>query len=183
MASVRAVFASWLLLGLFESAAATGSAEPVLPMEDCIQQAAIYHRVNATVLKAMIFQESSGNPATINRNSNSTDYGAAGINSVHLKELAKFGLNETSLMNGCTSAFVGAWKYSQKIAKYGNTWKAVGAYHSETPSRRNQYSMAVQKHLVRWGHLPNVFSYKEDETSATTKSPQVSAWRMGGTSR
>lgn len=131
------------------------AAEPRMPHEACIEEAAIYHKVNAKTLKAIIFQESSGNPNAIHRNINGTaDLGAAGINSVHLKDLAKYGLDARSLMNGCTNAYVGAWLYAKKIKKYGNSWKAVGAYHSETPHIGDPYSILIQLHLVHWGYLP-----------------------------
>lgn len=128
--------------------------EPSFELDACIEAAADYHHVNAKTLKAIVFQESSGKPWKMNRSPNGTvDYGATGINSVHLPELAKFGITEKHLMNGCTNVFVGAWKYSKKVAKHGNTWVAVGAYHSETPQYRDHYSMLIQRHLTRWGVL------------------------------
>ena len=106
-------------------------------------------------MKAIIFQESSGKAWQVTRNSNnSVDYGAAGINSIHLPELAKKGISAKSLMNGCVSTYVGAWNYSKKIAKYGNSWTAVGAYHSETPVYRDSYIKLIRKHLTDWGYLP-----------------------------
>lgn len=129
--------------------------EPRFELDSCIESAAQYHRVNAKTLKAIVFQESSGKPWKTNRNTNNTvDYGASGINSIHLPELAKFGITERHLMNGCINVFVGAWKYSKKVAKHGNTWEAVGAYHSETPRFRDSYSLRIRTHLVNWGLLP-----------------------------
>lgn len=129
--------------------------EPGLALDACIESASVYHSVNTKTLKAIIFQESSGRAWTTNRNTNnSVDYGAAGINSVHLPELEKFGITRQSLMDGCTNVYIGAWKYSKKVAKYGNTWKAVGAYHSEIPKHRDEYINRIQRHLIRWGLLP-----------------------------
>lgn len=127
--------------------------EPSLALDGCIAQAARHHNVNATTLKAMIYQESWGRADVIRRNSNgSVDYGAAGINSVHLPELAKHGIGARALLDGCTSVYIGAWKYSKKIAKHGNTWRAVGAYHSETPKHRDRYANQILAHLIRWGY-------------------------------
>lgn len=146
-----------LALGAALASTSCLAAEPALALDACIESASVYHSVNTKILKAIVFQESSGkawkvNTATTN---NSVDYGAAGINSVHLPELAKFGITKQSLMDGCTNVYVGAWKYSQKVAKYGNTWYAVGAYHSETPAQRDEYIRRIQSHLIRWGALPS----------------------------
>lgn len=148
---------SIILVALMVFGSAAWSKEPILDLDPCIEQAALYHRVNAKTLKAIIYQESRGKAWAINRNSNNTvDYGAAGINSVHLPELARHGITQQALMNGCVNVFVGAWKYAKKIAKYGNTWTAVGAYHSETPQHRDRYAAAIQRHLADWGYLPRM---------------------------
>jgi len=142
--SIMAAFASACCL----------AAEPELGLDACIESASVYHSVNTKTLKAIVFQESSGQAWKTNRNTNnSIDYGAAGINSIHLPELAKFGITSQSLMDGCTNVYVGAWKYAQKVAKYGNTWFAVGAYHSESPAKRDRYIKLIQSHLIRWGTL------------------------------
>ncbi len=36
-------------------------------------------------------------------------------------------------MQPCVSVYVAAWRLREMTNKYGNTWAAVGAYHSETP--------------------------------------------------
>lgn len=145
-----------LALGATLASASCLAAEPALALDACIESASVYHSVNTKTLKAIVFQESSGQAWKTNRNSNnSVDYGAAGINSVHLPELAKFGITSQTLMDGCTNVYVGAWKYAKKVAKYGNTWYAVGAYHSESPVQRDQYIRLIQSHLIRWGALPS----------------------------
>lgn len=136
------------------SAQAAQAREPALALDGCIAQAASYHNVNPQTLKAMIYQESWGRAHIMRRNTNgSVDLGAAGINSVHLPELAKFGIGPAALLDGCTSVYIGAWTYSKKIAKHGNTWHAVGAYHSETPLYRDRYAAQIRAHLIRWGHF------------------------------
>lgn len=107
---------------------------------DCLSQAADFHNVNETVLRAIAWHESRNKSWLVLRNSNNTyDLGLMGINSVHLDELSRFGIGPKSLLDPCISAFVGAWKYSKKISRHGNNWKAVGAYHSETPHLRDAY--------------------------------------------
>jgi soluble lytic murein transglycosylase-like protein len=53
-------------------------------------------------------------------------------------------------MEPCKSVYIAAWHLRQKMNKYGNTWAAVGAYHSETPSLRDQYADQIIGILSQW---------------------------------
>ncbi len=55
------------------------------------------------------------------------------INSIHLRRLFGYGISKEALMQPCVSVYVAAWRLREMTNKYGNTWAAVGAYHSETP--------------------------------------------------
>lgn len=135
----------------------TPASQVANPSQDCISSAARYHGVNETVLRAIAWNESRMNAWALNKNSNgSYDIGALQINSVHLKELAQFGITPTALFDPCIAAYVGAWKYRQKVNTHGNTWKAVGAYHSETPALRDRYSRSIARILQSWGVLPKI---------------------------
>lgn len=137
---------------------ATVQAEPAqaVPADDCITQAARYHGVNQWVLRAIGWHESKIRPGAIGRNANgSVDLGAFQTNSVHLPELAKYGISAQHLMNGCVSAYVGAWRLRTMINRYGLSWKAIGAYHSETPQLRDRYAEAIQGILLQWGVIPS----------------------------
>lgn len=112
---------------------------------DCFKQAAAYHRVNPLILRAIAWQESRGRPEAVNVNRNgSTDYGMMQINSIHLRELAQYGVSQKQLMDSCTSVYVAAWHLRKKMNKYGNNWDAVGAYHSETKTERDKYASAIK---------------------------------------
>lgn len=39
----------------------------------------------------------------------------------------------------------------QILVRYGNTWQAIGAYHSETPHLRDEYARNIHAVLVSWG--------------------------------
>jgi len=41
------------------------------------------------------------------------------------------------------------------MVKYGNTWRAIGPYHWETPKQRDAYARSIQRVLVDWGQLPS----------------------------
>lgn len=121
----------------------------------CVQGAAAYHRVNATILQAIIYHESRGNPALVMKNSNgSIDVGLGGLNSVHFAELARFGIGKEQLLDGCTNTYVAAWHLAKQVRQYGNTWTAVGTYHSKTPIHRDRYAAQIYEVLRRWRAVP-----------------------------
>lgn len=131
-----------------EAPVATGPRQP----DDCVTQAATYHSVSPWILRAIIQVESSFNPNALNKNNNGTvDVGIAQINSMHFKELGKYGIGQRELMNGCISSYVAAWHLRKQVVAYGNTWFAVGAYHSATPCYNQRYSGLVWNVLLKWG--------------------------------
>lgn len=118
---------------------------------DCFDDAAAYQRVNPWVLRAIGDVESNFNPRATHTNSNgTTDLGLMQTNSVHLAELAKWGVESKDLMDGCKSVFVAAWRVRKMIDKHGNTCNAIGAYHSETPAKRDAYVEKIRLSLAKW---------------------------------
>lgn len=88
---------------------------------DCFDDAAAYHHVNPWILRAIAARESGFKPNTLVSNSNHTvDIGQAGINSVHLPELARYGISREDLLDGCKSTYVSGWQLAKKIHKFGN---------------------------------------------------------------
>jgi soluble lytic murein transglycosylase-like protein len=122
---------------------------------DCIDDAARHHRVNASVLRAIGWQESRLDPEAFHRNANgTTDFGAFQINSVHLSTLRSAGITSQALRDGCVSAYVAAWHYRRQVDRYGNSWRAVGAYHSTSPLQNRAYADGIAGILMSWGVLP-----------------------------
>lgn len=118
---------------------------------DCFTAAAEYQSVNPLILRAIAWQESRDAPDALHRNRNgSVDYGLMQINSIHLPVLAQYGISRDKLMEPCASVFIAAWHLRQKMDKYGNSWAAVGAYHSETPALRDRYARQIIGILTRW---------------------------------
>ncbi len=141
--SMRLVFAALLAL------AACGA------RADCIAAAAARHQVNAEVLRAIGWQESRLQPRALGHNADgSTDVGAFQINSAHLPELARLGIARAALDDGCVSADVAAWHYRRQIERDGNTWRAVGAYHSRTAARAAWYANRIAAILMQWQVMP-----------------------------
>ncbi|AEG67913.1 lytic transglycosylase domain-containing protein [Ralstonia solanacearum] len=121
---------------------------------DCFEQAGTYQGVNPTVLRAIVWFESKGDPRAVHRNADgSVDIGQAQINSIHFGTLAHYGVPRHALTDACVNIYVAAWLLKQKMVKHGNTWRAIGAYHSETPAQRDAYARSIQRVLVTWGEL------------------------------
>jgi len=118
---------------------------------DCFDEAARYQKVNPLILRAIAWQESRNRPDALHKNTNgSTDYGLMQINSVHLPTLKQYGISSDTLMDPCKNVYIAAWHLRQQMNKYGNTWQAVGAYHSQKPSLRDKYAQQIADILVRW---------------------------------
>lgn len=118
---------------------------------DCFDAAASYQHVNPYVLRAIAWQESHNRGDAIHKNENgSTDYGLMQINSVHLPTLSQYGITSSTLMEPCKNVYIAAWHLRRQMDKYGNTWQAVGAYHSATPSLRDAYAKQIIAILAKW---------------------------------
>lgn len=114
----------------------------------CFQEAAARYNVAPELVWSISKHESGLNPAAINWNTDgSYDFGLMQINSIHADDLRKAGIAWESLADPCTNVMVGTWLLSQRIREYGYTWKAIGAYHSKTPSKRDRYAQSIAKLL------------------------------------
>ena len=113
----------------------------------CFEEAGEAYRIDPALLKAIAIHESGLKASTVVRNTNDTlDIGLMGINSVHLKDpyLIQAGFRSPQdLLEPCTNVKLGAWLLSRKIQKWGQSWQAVGAYHSETPERNLIYQRLI----------------------------------------
>ena len=122
---------------------------------DCFDDAAAYQRVNPMILRAIAWQESHNRANATHLNANgSLDYGVMQINSIHLRELARYHIDRDTLMEPCRNVYIAAWHLHGKMDKYGNTWEAIGAYHSETPAERDLYARHIASILNGWNQLP-----------------------------
>lgn len=116
---------------------------------DCFDEAGKRHAVPADLLRAIACVESGNDPHAINYNRNgTTDYGLMQINAIWLPRLADYGIEQKHLWDMCTNVHVGAWVMAQKIAAFGFTWRAIGAYNAgleETPLREHlRYEYATK---------------------------------------
>lgn len=121
----------------------------------CLQPAATYHGVNPNLLLAVLTVESRLNPNAIHKNANGTlDIGMGQINTIHLPELQRYGLNADHLMDACKATYVSAWLLRRGFNRYGDTWFAAAAYHSTTPVHNLRYQALLKTELARQGLTP-----------------------------
>lgn len=96
----------------------------------CFDEAGQKYQIDPRLVRAISIVESKGKASAFHVNNDNTwDYGLMQINSSHLKELARFGINKDDLSNPCQVVHIGAWILARNIQVYGNTWNAVGAYN------------------------------------------------------
>lgn len=119
----------------------------------CFSEASLRYQVNEYVLMAIARHESRMNPNLILRNTNgSLDLGLMGINTVHLassEPLYRAGMNPQMLMDPCTNVMTGAYLLRLKMEKFGNTWQAVGSYHSTTDVHNARYQRQIWEMVQR----------------------------------
>ena len=140
---MRRSTASWIHMAVCLSGLAMSSGGHA-----CWEEVGRRYNINPYLLAAIAKTESNFNANAVRQNTNGTrDIGVMQINSIHLPELAKYGVLESHLYDPCTNITVGAWLLSRRQADYGNTWEAVGTYHSKTPSYKWKYAEKVQGNL------------------------------------
>lgn len=125
-----------------------------LPVSECVNASSTRHGVNPDLLLAILRVESGLRAGVVRRNGNgSTDVGIAQINSIHFPELRRHGVDWPHLLKPCVGIFVAAWHLKNQMLRHGNTWFAVGAYHSVTPKFNQIYRERVMQELTRMGKL------------------------------
>ena len=129
-------------------AALIGLCAPHLAHAFCFKEAAQRYQISQDLLVAIAKHESRLDETFIGRNKNgSADIGLMGINTIHFspsEPLHRGGLTAQMMLEPCTNVLTGAYLLKRKILKYGYTWQAIGAYHSETPSLGYLYQARIQ---------------------------------------
>jgi soluble lytic murein transglycosylase-like protein len=146
----------WCLIALLclicFSSKAGASDVSLFGIEECFQFSSERYGINSNLLKAIAITESNMDPNAVNLKSN--DYGLMQINEFWLPILAKYGIYKSDLFDPCTSIITGAWILADSIARYGETWEAVGAYNAGTGNsaqvkqQREHYSGKVYRNYL-----------------------------------
>jgi hypothetical protein len=116
--------------------------------EGCMVTAAQRYAIPLAVFRAVVDTE-GGRDGLKKRNQNgSFDLGRAQINTIHLPELAKYGVSETQLIrDACVNLHVAAYRLRFEINRAGDFWRGVGNYHSRTPALNAAYQARVRSRL------------------------------------
>jgi hypothetical protein len=110
-------------------------------------------------------------PWAFGRNANGTvDMGMAQINSIHLPELARHGIQSQHLFDPCVASYVAAWLLRKNIDRHGLTWHGVAAYHSLTPEHNQRYQGLLMKALY-----PDVVASKRAAPAVKSASANAQA--------
>lgn len=104
------------------------------------QKAGNYYNIPPLLLKKIAVIESAGNPNAIRINENGTkDYGLMQINSIHLRRLSVWGINEENILNPQINIFAGSYLLSEHIKEKGFNLQAIGNYHSKTQTYKEKW--------------------------------------------
>lgn len=76
----------------------------------------------------------------------SHDIGIMQINDWWLRHL---GIPPETALEPRNNALLGVWILAKEIRRHGFSWRAVGAYHSPTPWRQQQYALRVSRHYQK----------------------------------
>lgn len=100
------------------------------------------------ILWGIAKDESNLNPYAVNKNKNGTyDLGLMQINTVHLPELKKLGLEPKDLFYPETSIAFGAHILSKCFEKHGQNWKGLTCYNGRIDG--NDYARKVLTKILR----------------------------------
>lgn len=126
------------------------------PTPACFAVVARHFGFPPLVLPA-IWANEGGAPGQIVPDPNGTaDYGPMQINSVWLPVLQPLGITGRMLAdNGCLNvAVAGGILATERLRADGNLWRAIGWYHSTTPSLAHAYrDQLLQRLGAQWGVL------------------------------
>jgi len=119
---------------------------------NCIADAAQASGLPLAALVGILAAEGGRTGEALSNANGTWDMGNFQINTVHVNELAAMGIDpDLVLHDGCVNAHAAAWVLKKEYARTGDIWKAIGAYHSRTPHRRDAYVARVKDHLIRLG--------------------------------
>jgi len=126
--------------------------------DNCWVSAGERYGVAPDLLYAIARVESGLNPYAREVRSGTESRGLMQVNSYWYPALRRIGISPDDLWNPCTNIHVGAWILAQEIARYGNTWTAIGAYNAGGAARNGmknkmplyiEYAAKVYKKLYR----------------------------------
>ena len=132
---------------------------PAEAREACIASASNHYGVPLDAIRLLIRVE-GGTTGQVSANTNGTeDLGLMQINSVHLDgaphRLARYGITRDALINDeCLNIHVGTYLLHYELSRTPDFWRAMGNYHSKTPSKNAAYQRRLWTHYQRYTRSP-----------------------------
>jgi soluble lytic murein transglycosylase-like protein len=141
------LFAAWLAASVVHPCAAQAGTTCTGRIFD---EAAAPYGLDPTLLKAITWVESHGNPDAVGPRlkDGHRAWGAAQINDIHLAELAPYGVTRRDLLDPCVNLRLSAWVLANCMQQTGPTWAAVGCYNTG-PGSRNYAAQLKYVRLVK----------------------------------
>lgn len=118
----------------------------------CSIMASIKYQVPTNILLA-IAEKEGGKPGQWSKNSNGTyDVGSMQLNTVYLKDLARFGIKPSDVAHpGCYSYDLAAWRVRGHLVHDSqDIWTRAANYHSKTPKYNRIYRADLIKKALKW---------------------------------
>lgn len=108
--------------------------------QDCFDRAGRDYGINADLLRAISFRESSWRSDALNVVSpESYAVGTMQIHSQNFAHLSQFGITPEVLTSDvCMNIYTGAYYLATAFKRWGTTWRAVGAYNAGFRDNENQ---------------------------------------------
>gem|GEM_PF-5535234 len=78
-------------------------------------------------------------------------FGSGWARTFGFPDRARQGILHRAPIDPCVNIYGAAWLLKQKMVCCGNTWRAIGACHPESPRERDAYARSIQAILVSWG--------------------------------
>jgi len=138
---------------------------------ECVIESAIRRDVPANVVLAIGQHEAGKNGSAIKNTNGSFDLGNAGVNTVQLDELARYGIDRKTAMfylmyDGCYNYDVAAYLLARHLHNCTQTfWACVGNYRSKT----EKYNLEYQKKIIPLAQKWNIYLSKYYKTKEYRK--------------
>ncbi len=139
-------------MGKFPLLAVLIAAVPGCSWATCWSEAGERYGIEPALLQAIGWQESRGWTHAVGPKlpDGNVALGVMQINTIHLPELAQYGIRREHLFEACTSQQVGAWVLAKCMRQFGRTWKAVGCYYAGPASRNEKAQVEYVTSVQRW---------------------------------
>ena len=124
---------------------------------NCWNEAGLRYNIDPVLLMAIGWQESRGKPNAVGvpLKDGNIALGLMQINTIHLPELKKYGIEREDLFDACTSVMVGAYVLRDCLNSFNqDLWRSVGCYyggkHSRAYTAMNRYAHSVKNHYENY---------------------------------